>query len=542
MTDKLDLPRRYLDQLEALLREHVPDAEVWAYGSRVTGKSHDGSDLDIVLRSPTLEPLGDGYLDLIDALEQSNIPILVQAHDWARLPESFHREIERGYVLVQRVVSEPKGTMEDGWAEIPFSEAVEINPSVPLDRGVVYPFVDMASVNADTRSAKSVQEREFQGGGSRFQDGDTLMARITPCLENGKIARYQSSGTQKDAHGSTEFIVIRGRPNVTDNDFAYYLTQWKEVRNYAIGQMTGTSGRQRVPVDSLDHLTVPLPPVSEQRTIAHILGTLDDKIELNRRMNQTLEEMARTIFQDWFVDFGPVHAKLEGREPYLPPELWDLFPDRLVDSELGEIPEEWEAGTVGDVANIAGGSTPSTKVAEYWDGGCHYWATPKDLSALLVPVLLDTERKITNAGLGRISSGLLPAGTVLLSSRAPIGYLAINEMPMAVNQGFIAITPREHVSNLFLLHWCRESIEDIVSYANGSTFLEISKSNFRQIPLPIPPKTVMDCYQSLTTNLHRKIVENERASRTIAAQRDVLVPRLVSGEVRAYIDLRAGGS
>ena len=93
MTDKLDLPRRYLDQLEALLREHVPDAEVWAYGSRVTGKSHDGSDLDIVLRSPTLEPLGDGYLDLIDALEQSNIPILVQAHDWARLPESFHREI-----------------------------------------------------------------------------------------------------------------------------------------------------------------------------------------------------------------------------------------------------------------------------------------------------------------------------------------------------------------------------------------------------------------------------------------------------------------
>ena len=102
MTDKLDLPRRYRDQLEALLWEHVPDAEVWAYGSRVNGKSHDGSDLDIVLRSPTLEPLGDGYLDLIDALEQSNIPILVQAHDWARLPESFHQEIERDYVVLQK--------------------------------------------------------------------------------------------------------------------------------------------------------------------------------------------------------------------------------------------------------------------------------------------------------------------------------------------------------------------------------------------------------------------------------------------------------
>ena len=101
MTDRLHLPSRYREQLEELLRRYVPDAEVWAYGSRVTGASHDGSDLDLVLRSPTLEPLGDGYLDLLDALEQSNIPILVQAHDWARLPGSFHREIERNYVVVQ---------------------------------------------------------------------------------------------------------------------------------------------------------------------------------------------------------------------------------------------------------------------------------------------------------------------------------------------------------------------------------------------------------------------------------------------------------
>ena len=101
MTDRLDLSPRYRDQLEALLRQHVPDVEVWAYGSRVNGRSHDGSDLDLVLRSPTLEPLGDGYMDLVEVLEQSNIPILVQAHDWARLPESFHREIERGYVVMQ---------------------------------------------------------------------------------------------------------------------------------------------------------------------------------------------------------------------------------------------------------------------------------------------------------------------------------------------------------------------------------------------------------------------------------------------------------
>ena len=197
---------------------------------------------------------------------------------------------ERDYVVVQEGA---KPTPSNGWREVPFSTAVQINPTVRLDRGAVYPFVDMASVNPDSRSANSTEERGFKGSGSRFQSGDTLMARITPCLENGKIARYQAIGDKQEAHGSTEFIVIRGRSGVTDNDFAYYLTQWGEVRNYAIGQMTGTSGRQRVPVDCLHHLEIPLPPLPEQRAIAHVLGTLDDKIELNRRMSETLEAMAR---------------------------------------------------------------------------------------------------------------------------------------------------------------------------------------------------------------------------------------------------------
>ena len=314
----------------------MPGVEVWAYGSRVNGESHEGSDLDLVLRGTGLQPLGGEYVDLIEAFERSNIPILIQTHDWARLPESFHREIERDYLVVQEGA---KQAAASEWREMPFSEAVLVNPPARLDRGATYPFVDMAAVSAESRSVSSTEERAFSGSGSRFQSGDTLMARITPCLENGKIARYMAPINQQKAHGSTEFIVIRGRAKVTDNDFAYYLTKSDEVREYAISQMTGTSGRQRVPVGTLDHLIVLLPPLPTQRAIAHILGTLDDKIELNRRMNETLEGMARAIFQDWFVDFGPVRAKLEGREPYLPPELWGLFPERLVDSELGEIPE-----------------------------------------------------------------------------------------------------------------------------------------------------------------------------------------------------------
>ena len=127
-----------------------------------------------------------------------------------------------------------------------------------------------------------------------------------------------------------------------------------------------------------------------------------------------------------------------------------LFPDRLVESELGKIPEGWEVKAVGAIASIVGGTTPSTKQAQYWEGGTHCWATPKDLASLSVPVLLKTERRITDAGLSKIGSGLLPPGTVLLSSRAPIGYLAVAETPVAINQGFIGILPRDEMSNLFI--------------------------------------------------------------------------------------------
>jgi type I restriction enzyme S subunit len=363
------------------------------------------------------------------------------------------------------------------------------------------------------------------------------MARITPCLENGKIARFCGAEGQA-AHGSTEFIVIRGRDGVTDTAFAYYLTKWEGVSGYAISQMTGTSGRQRVPTSSLDHLTVAIPPLPEQRAIAHILGTLDDKIELNRRMSETLETMARALFKSWFVDFEPVRAKMEGRWrrgqslPGLPAHLYDLFPDSFEDSELGEVPKGWEVKSIGELAEVVGGSTPRTERIEYWQDGIYCFATPKDLSQLTVPVLLDTERKITDAGLGQISSGLLPAGTVLLSSRAPIGYLAIAEVPVAVNQGFIAMRPKRGVSNLFLLRWASASQDDIVSHANGSTFLEISKANFRPIRLVAPSSGAMKAFDQISRPLHRKVVEAQRESRTLAVLRDALLPKLISGEIR----------
>ncbi len=179
-----------------------------------------------------------------------------------------------------------------------------------------------------------------------------------------------------------------------------------------------------------------------------------------------------------------------------------------------------------------GGSTPSTKNSTYWDGGTYHWVTPKDLSDLSTSVLLNTERRITDAGLSQIGSGLLPKGTVLLSSRAPIGYLAIAEIPVAINQGFIAMKPKVGVSNLFLLFWSSVAHDLIVSRANGSTFLEISKANFRPIPVVMPPSIVMQAFESQARPLYDRIVTNACESDVLKTLRDELLPMLISGEIR----------
>lgn len=313
-------------------------------------------------------------------------------------------------------------------------------------------------------------------------------------------------------------------------DYLYWLLRTPQYRSYCRAHATGTTN---LGLARDDFLAFPAPePTPIQQKIVETLDALDDKIELNRRMNETLEVMARALFKSWFVDFDPVRAKAERRDPGLPKPLTDLFPDSFEDSELGEIPKGWEVKPIDDLADVVGGSTPSTTMSAFWDGGVHHWATPKDLSNLSVPVLLDTERCVTDDGLSQISSGLLPAGTVLLSSRAPIGYLAIAEVPVAINQGFIAMRPREGVSNLFLLLWADLSHDQIVSRANGSTFLEISKANFRPIKVIAPQANVMSRFEQLARPIYERIVECVRESRALAALRDTLLTKLISGELR----------
>nr|WP_306669521.1 restriction endonuclease subunit S [Acinetobacter sp. YH16053] len=265
------------------------------------------------------------------------------------------------------------------------------------------------------------------------------------------------------------------------------------------------------------------------------------------------------MFKSWFIDFEPVRAKIAAKQEGKNSELAAmcaisgtseaeieqmaeenlaelrataaLFPDELVESELGEVPKGWEVSTVGDQIQTVGGATPSTKNVEFWDNGTHHWTTPKDLSNLTDKILLNTDRKITNAGLKKISSGLLPKDTVLMSSRAPVGYLALAKIEVAINQGYIAILPNTKYSAEYLIQWCEANMAEIKGRASGTTFQEISKKNFREINFICPDEKIVASYTKTVRTLYDEIALKAKESQSLVDIRDTLLPKLLSGEI-----------
>jgi len=422
--------------------------------------------------------------------------------------------------------------MANEWTEERFGNLVRfVSDKSQAKDASIDTYISTENMVVDFGGISPASALPLTGSITKFKVGDTLFSNIRTYFKKVWQAQF-------DGCCSNDVLVLRpSNEDALAPDYLHQICRWEKFTELSIRTSKGAK-MPRGDKDALADFKFRLPPIEEQRAIAHILGTLDDKIELNRKQNETLEAMARTLFKAWFVDFEPVRAKMEGRWqrgqslPGLPGHLYDVFPDRLVESELGEIPEGWRHSTIGEEVTVCGGSTPSTKEPEFWEGGQHCWATPKDLSALKFPVLLDTDRKITDAGLAKISSGLLPVGTVLLSSRAPIGYLAIAEVPTAINQGFIAMKCDGALPNVFVLPWCRESMDAIVGNANGSTFQEISKSNFRPLRVVVPSDPVLTSFTRLAVSLYRQLAENERESRSLAQLRDTLLPKLISGEVR----------
>ena len=328
---------------------------------------------------------------------------------------------------------------------------------------------------------------------------------------------------------------LRVRPDITNVDPTYLsyffgLPSFQEyIRSIAVGA-TMPSLNTKI----LSDVSIFYPPLSEQQAIAHVLGTLDDKIELNRRMNETLEAMARALFKSWFVDFEPVRAKMDGRDTGLPPDiaaLYDLFPDRLIDSELGEIPEGWEVGVLNDAVEILSGGTPKTSMQEYWDGGIP-WYTAKDAPSLSDIFVLTTERSITQAGVENSSTKVLPVGTTVITARGTVGRLACLGIPMAMNQTCYGIRGAHGYSDYYTYWNVRNTVSDLRARTHGTIFGTITRETFKIAETVLPPPSVVGAFESALEPLMKRILRNLKESRALAAQRDALLPRLVSGEVR----------
>jgi type I restriction enzyme S subunit len=322
-----------------------------------------------------------------------------------------------------------------------------------------------------------------------------------------------------------------------DRTFFYYLLRYLKPNFIGIARNKQTTGLGHVTKRDLESIQAAYPTLEEQRAIAHILGTLDDKIELNGRMNETLEAMARAIFKSWFIDFDPVRAKMEGRWqrgqslPGLPAHLFDLWPDSFQDSPLGKIPKGWRAGKFHEMIELQGGGTPKTSVPGYWNGTIP-WFSVVDAPRLSDVFVVDTEKKITEAGLESSSTKVLPTGTTVISARGTVGKLALLGRPMAMNQSCYGIRPRNGYGDNFTYFCLRDKVDELSQSTHGTVFDTITRDTFKVVDAVIPPESVTRKFDEAVRPFLGRILSNLLECKALADLRDTLLPKLISGELR----------
>ena len=486
-----------------------PGVEVWAYGSRVNGESHDGSDLDLALRGPALEPLDGGFYDLLEAIEKSNIPILVQAHDWAMLPESFRREIERGYVVLQEGA---KQTAANSWHEVRLGDV-------------------MSFANGRSSPERSGDSLYSVYGSNGIIGKSNEMNADANTIVIGRVGSYCGS-----LHFSNENCWITDNAiqakavGENDSKFFFFLLQSLGLNEWRSG-----SGQPLLNQTILSSIPTVIPSLPTQRAIAHVLGTLDDKIELNRKMNETLEAMAGALFKSWFVDFEPVRAKMDGRWrhgeslPGLPSDLYDLFPGSLVESELGEIPKGWEVRQFSDIVtqlrdNENPAVSPDTEFSHFSIPAYDEGQTPK--------LELGANIKSTKSRVRQ--------DTVLLSKLNPeikrvwLVDVAPDERAICSTE-FLVLKARPpfqscYVYCLALSSFFRQQIESIVT-GTSKSHQRAPANAILSLEATVPSAQVIEAFQRSASGLLQRSMTLLREARGLAAQRDGLLPGLVSGEV-----------
>ena len=539
----IDITTEQRKTVLSLLEKHLPNTTVWVYGSRVKWTAHPQSDLDMVVFATPEQ--NSQVFDLREALEESNLPFRVDLFVWDDVPERFRKHIKQDYVV--------------------FSDNADVDlagknwlyhPQLPRHwkRKSLYAMAQWVNglafreIQFSTTGKPVIKIAEIKGGISgqtkftqqtfdesvRIRSGDLLFSW------SGQPETSIDAFWWRGPEGWLNQHVFRVTPiNGVDSTFFFYLLRYLKPNFVAIARNKQTTGLGHVTKRDLENIEAALPDLSEQRAIADILGTLDDKIELNRRMNETLEEMARALFKSWFVDFDPVRAKaalktspeeasdwtVERASAYLDSmdkSIVDLFPDRLVDSELGEIPEGWEVKALGECYKLTMGQSPPGSTYNDDGKGLPFFQGNADFD-FRYP---NRRRYCTEPT--RIA---YPKDT-LVSVRAPVGAINMAWQECCIGRGVAAL---RHISGsasfTYYTAWALQ--KEIQQYEHtGTVFGAINKKQFESMSVIQPKGKLIEVFESRIQPLDERIRSNESSTRNLADQRGALLPKLVGGQLK----------
>ena len=519
MVEGLHLSPRHRKEIVALLHKHLPGVEVWAHGSRVNGRSHDGSDLDLVLHSPQLAEIDASQLaEITESFRKSTVPFLIDARDWVRLPESFHWELERAHVvMVEREERDVTGKTIADFVNIVMGQSP---PGDTVSGGVGLPLLNGPTEfgpHHPTPIQFTTDARKIA------HPGDLLF-----CVRGSTTGRMNWAD-KKYAIGRG-VAAIRHRCASELQPFVRAVIEFELPK--LLVQATGSTF-PNVSASQLASIPYPNLSAAEQRAIAHILGTLDDKIELNRRMNETLEAMARALFKSWFVDFDPVRAKMAGRDTGLPKHLADLFPDRLVESEVGEIPEGWEVMALDTIADFRNGLAlqryrPQTRYER-------------------LPVV-----KIAQLRSGKTDSGewatsdicpefIIDDGDVVFSWSGSLMVMVWCSGRAALNQHLFKVTSTRF-PKWFFLHNVRSHLANFQTIAAGkaTTMGHIKRHHLSDAMCTVPDSRLLAAADGPLSAIFERSLSANIQSRTLASLRDTLLPELCTDSLCECGCVRSG--
>ena len=340
------------------------------------------------------------------------------------------------------------------------------------------------------------------------------------------------------ANTNQAVAIVRPKRGVIDPRFLFYVLRDESRVKHAQTRVV-QSVQANFSLGELSSLEIPLPPLAEQKAIAAVLGALDDKIELNRRMNATLESMARALFQSWFVDFDPVRAKLDGRpSAALDPATAALFPDSFQDSSLGPIPHGWEVCPLSEKIQLLSGGTPKTSEPTYWDGDIP-WYSVRDAPSETDVWVIHTDKHVTKLGIANSAAQIFPEKTTIISARGTVGKLALTAVPMAMNQSCYGVRGITGYGDYFTYYSLREATAQLQQRTHGTVFDTITTETFKTLDCIFPTPKITVAFDRLVEPLLGRIRANLHQSRTLATLRDTLLPKLLNGELSVTANLEA---